>query len=580
MLSKVKNFREIFLLLGIALMALLYWLASPSMGNAVLHRDESVKAVPMPVSLPMTQGEPFVVELDVSSGFGGDFTLEIHPDDCVTRLKVNGIDLPFETYPGYCSWNNGFKLPKSEIQKHVGKDVDKFHFEMGLRNNSGLGGLTASISANSFLMGLFAVLLFLCIGGLIFSVGTRFKIDARLLLIFILGLILRVAYAQNTFFDERGHDTGGHLNYIQIVADNHHIPAADECWTCYHPPVYYIASAGVWNAFGWLGFSPQNAVKWFDFLISLVALGFGLACIRENLWGMSRYIAALLWCAWPSFILASPRIGNDILFYAMHAVVLWSCIRYIKTSLGKYLLVAVVAAAIAYWTKSTAVVSFGLVGVTVLAHTLPRFLRKLSRMEWASLAVLLVVGIVVLVRVLGGDIVANASGNDNSVLVQNNPGNFLFFDIRMFLTNPYIDPWHDELGRQFFWNYLAKTSLFGEFTLLNNDLGRWCATFASAGFLVLLGFGLRGFWKMRWTKVNVLLAAQALFFFAAMIALRLKYPYSCSNDFRYIVPVLLSCLPWVGEGIAGEESSIKLKVCGIAAVVVFVVSASVVVLKA
>ena len=112
MLVKLKKFRELVLVLCAVLAALLYWAASPSMGDAILHRGGSETAVLMPVSLSMEQGEPFVVEMDVTSGLGGDFTLDIHPDDCVTRLRVNGTDLPFQTYSGYCSWNTGFKLPK------------------------------------------------------------------------------------------------------------------------------------------------------------------------------------------------------------------------------------------------------------------------------------------------------------------------------------------------------------------------------------------------------------------------------------------------------------------------------------
>ena len=173
------------------------------------------------------------------------------------------------------------------------------------------------------------------------------------------------------------------------------------------------------------------------------------------------------------------------------------------------------------------------------------------------------------------DVVGNAGGNDNSVLVRNNPGNFLFFDLRTFLTQPYTDPWHDELGRQFFWNYLAKTSLFGEFKLLETPKGLWLASIISACFVAFVGFGLRGFWKSRWDKVQVVIAAQAFLFFAAMIALRLKYPFSCSNDFRYIVPVLLSCLPWVGNGFCGDGSSRKLRVCGWMVTLVFVVCSSI-----
>lgn len=578
-LARLMKFREVFLLLGAALMAVLFWCVSPDIDKVVLHRQGVAAETALPISMSMNEGEPFFVEMDIAPGAGSNFMLDIHPDDCVTDLRVNGVRLPYRDYPGYCSWNQGFILDKAEILKHLGKEPTRYHIEISMHNNGGLGGVNAVMKASGFLMSLLTVLFFLCVGGMLFSVGARFNIDRRLILIFFLGLLLRVGYTQATFYDERGHDVGGHVHYMKIIAEDHHIPASNECWTCYHPPVYYIASAGVWNLSNWFGGTPQDAVKWFDFLISLVALAFGIACIKNSLWGMPRYVAALLWSIWPSFILASPRLGNDILFYAMHIVALWGCIRYIKTGMGKYMLTAVIAAAAAYWTKSTAVVTFGLIGVTVLVQTLPRFLRGLSRLEWASLALLLIAGVVVLIRVLGGDVVGNAGGNDNTVLIKNLPGNFLFFDIRTFLTQPYTDPWHDNLGRQFFWNYLAKTSLFGEFKLLMTPAGQWLASLVSASFLVLLGFGLRGLWKSRWTKVQVLLAAQALFFFAAMIALRLKYPFSCSNDFRYIVPVLLSCLPWVAEGIAGDSASVKSKSLGLLAVVVFVVCSSVLIMS-
>ena len=575
MLAKLMKFRELILVLVAALAATMYWLACPVIENIVLHRQGQDTATNMPISLSMNDDELFSIEMDVMPGLGSNFKLDIHPDDCVTRLQVNGTDLPFREYPGFCSWNQGFILHKAEIERHVGKGASKYHIDMSLRNGSGLGGANIVLRCESVLMSFLTVLFFLCVGGLLFSVGGRFNIDRRLILIFFLGLLLRVGYTQATFYDERGHDTGGHISYIHLIADFHRIPAANDCWTCYHPPVYYVASAGVWTAAGWLGLTQQDAVKWFDFLISLVALAFGLACIKNSLWGMPRYIAALLWSVWPSFILASPRIGNDILFYAMHVIALWGCIRYIKTGMGKFLLMAVIAAAAAYWTKSTGAIAFGLVGLTVLMHTVPRLLRKLGRLEWAGVGLLAVVGIIVIARVLGGDVVANAAGNDGTVVVRNDPGNFLFFDIRTFLTQPYTDPWHDELGRQYFWNYLAKTSLFGEFKLLETVAGRWLASLVSASFLVMLGFGLRGLWKSKWNKVNVLLAAQALFFFAAMIMLRLKYPFSCSNDFRYIVPVLLSCLPWVAEGMAGDSASVKMKSAGILAVAVFVVCSSV-----
>ena len=571
--------REFLLIIGMTVLVILSHLCKPEIKNAVLHRGGGESSVSLPVSVSMARGERFTVDMDVTTGLAGDFFLDIHPDDCVTDLVVNGTVFPFTNYPGYCSWNRGFVLDKREIVRNLGQEAPVYHIQISLQNNGGLGGVTAVIKGGGFVLGAFSVLFFVLLGLLVFSVGARFKLDRKLILLFFIGLLLRVGYGQETFYDQRGHDVGGHVHYMRIVAEQNRIPSANECWTCYHPPVYYVLSAGVWKMSNLLECSPQNAVKWFDFLISLVALGFGLACLKSLLSGAPLVAAALLWSVWPSFILASPRLGNDILFYAMHAVALWGCLKYIRSSSGKYFIVAVLAAFIAYWTKSTAIVTFGLLGVTALVQLLSRNPRKWSRVEKVAAGLFVVASIAVACVALSHDVVGNASGNDNTVLIRNNPGNFLFFDLRTFLTQPYTDPWHDELGRQFFWNYLAKTSLFGEFKLLETAKGLWLASIISACFVALLGFGLRGLWKTRWDKAHILMGVQALLFFAAMVALRLKYPFSCSNDFRYIVPVLLSCLPWVGEGFCGEGTSRKLKIVGWSTVVLFSICSSILLLS-
>ena len=570
---------EFLLIVGMAVLVILSHLCKPEIKNAVLHRGGGESSVSLPVSVSMARGEQFTIDMDVTTGLAGDFFLDIHPDDCVTDLVVNGTVFPFANYPGYCSWNRGFVLDKREIVRNLGQEAPVYHVQISLQNNGGLGGLTAVIKGGGFVLGAFSVLFFVLLGLLVFSVGARFKLDRKLILLFFIGLLLRVGYGQETFYDQRGHDVGGHVHYMRIVAEQNRIPSANECWTCYHPPVYYVLSAGVWKMSNLLECSPQNAVKWFDFLISLVALGFGLACLKSLLSGAPLVAAALLWSVWPSFILASPRLGNDILFYAMHAVALWGCLKYIRSSSGKYFIIAVLAAFIAYWTKSTAIVTFGLLGVTALVQLLSRNPRKWSRVEKVAAGLFVVASIAVACVALSHDVVGNASGNDNTVLIRNNPGNFLFFDLRTFLTLPYTDPWHDELGRQFFWNYLAKTSLFGEFKLLETAKGLWLASIISACFVALLGFGLRGLWKTRWDKAHILMGVQALLFFAAMVALRLKYPFSCSNDFRYIVPVLLSCLPWVGEGFCGEGTSRKLKIVGWSTVILFSICSSILLLS-
>ena len=104
--------RELPLILGMALFVILSYAFSPEIKNVVLHRHGTDSATSLPVSVPMETGEIFSVEMDVSAGFASDFYLDIHPDDCVTNLVVNDVKFPFERYPGYCSWNQGFILNK------------------------------------------------------------------------------------------------------------------------------------------------------------------------------------------------------------------------------------------------------------------------------------------------------------------------------------------------------------------------------------------------------------------------------------------------------------------------------------
>ena len=61
-------------------------------------------------------------------------------------------------------------------------------------------------------------------------------------------------------------------------------------------------------------------------------------------------------------------------------------------------------------------------------------------------------------------------------------------------------------------------------------------------------------------------------FIAALMFLRIKVPYSCSNDFRYIAPVVLSFIPFVAMGVNVEGGSLKWKVLGYALVAGFVLS--------
>jgi hypothetical protein len=125
------------------------------------------------------------------------------------------------------------------------------------------------------------------------------------------------------------------------------------------------------------------------------------------------------------------------------------------------------------------------------------------------------------------------------------------------------------MGRQYFLNYLAKTSLFGEFQLLKTTAGNWLASIISISLLGLVGFALVGLWRIRWNAKTILCLTQVVMFVVAVAALRLTYPYSCSNDFRFILPVLIPCICLSVEGIFAENGSVRRRVAGVFLVLIF-----------
>ena len=111
--------------------------------------------------------------------------------------------------------------------------------------------------------------------------------------------------------------------------------------------------------------------------------------------------------------------------------------------------------------------------------------------------------------------------------------------------------------------------------MLPTATGHTLATVLSILLLVLIAFAARGFWKNRLSLVHWILLLHGIAFTGALIALRAKYPYACSADFRYILPVLLSFCPFVASGITLQDSSLKWKVLGYIGLFAFIITSSV-----
>jgi hypothetical protein len=180
-----------------------------------------------------------------------------------------------------------------------------------------------------------------------------------------------------------------------------------------------------------------------------------------------------------------------------------------------------------------------------------RSIRPFLRRAWPALALLCMAAGSTAARGLldpetrkrGHLLVGNADFITSKLAVGNGAANYLWFDVKMFVTQPYSNSWTDDAGRQYFWNYTLKTALLGDFQFdgvwLSNLAVVMAALFLAIMACVVYGALLES--KADWmTELPLpLTIAIAL---PALASLRMSIPMACSSDFRYVWPILMPSL--------------------------------------
>lgn len=550
----------------------LFLLSGASIRNVSLTRDGNAEKTALPFLIKLNDNELFTVDFDVVHSGIKSYGMKIVPDDCVDEIFVNDVSLPLKSVNGRCDYTKGFRLNEDILKSVVHDGVNHFQFKM--HNGGGPGGLNVQFTTTPSVLSLFELILAILTGSILFLwLLGRCKVNLGLSFVLLAGVLLRILLFSNLLYSQYAYDVNGHLDYVKYVAENNALPQDTTCWSCYHPPLYYVTAAVAWDVGEAMEVSKPRAVQFYSMLLSFAMLLIGFLVLRKVLAGFPLFWATLLWTLWPLCNLLSTNIGNDQLFFVGHMLCLWASLCYLKERRGGYMVVAALACFVAEWSKSTGSVTMGVFALTLLLGYFPRQSLKPTKSEVVSCVLfLLLIASIVVHRVFGDpSLVGNINTLHSGLKVGNAPGNFLYFDLKDFLMHPFTSSWSDEGGRQYFWNYALKTSLFGEFTLSKNELGRNLATIVGVSYLVMLGYGLRGFWKNRVNKACVILLAQSVAFFAALMVLRYKFPYSCSNDFRYILPVLVTFIPFIVMGVSDKALSVKTRAVGYVSVLAFVV---------
>ncbi len=525
------------------------WLVLPRM-SAVEHMASGRSG---PVTLPWvfqeaTRGNH--LDVDLRAGWLTTGRWNIIPDDHLTALRINGQEVPLATVrPGGVSdYERGFDYDLSPWLHH-GDNLLQFTLD----NYGGDGGI--SLRPRLGWRWLLPGAAFLC---WLLLLARWFGLSRGQTVVLCLVLPLLCAYIAATPWNMRQHDVtgeGGHLGYIIYIANHLALPRPDAGWTFYHPPLYYAAGALVWAWAQWLGLPGAECLQFMALGLWLVFLAASAGALRLTL-RRSRPALALATAAlglWPSGPIHGLAIGNDAALYAMAAVATWFVLRWWRGGRRRHLIGMAVFIALALLVKSNAIAlaaaAAALVGLRML---LRRHRRRLRDWLDAAMAAGIIGGGMLLSLgthvywywrgVIPNWLIANVGGLSPGLRVPVTIRAFVPLDIPVFLTSPWLDAFNDASGRGNFWNYLLRSALTGEFHF-DAAAQRYIALAWGVLLLWLLCLLLLQLRSPRWSRPAlwrdapwIVLGAAWL---ASLAALRIEAPYACSNDFRYILPVLV-----------------------------------------
>lgn len=450
--------------------------------------------------------------------------------------------------------------------------------------------LSVIFSKNIIIIG--TVLLFLFIVLFLYFSYKKSKLTEEKIVFAIIftGMILHCCYVLLSGLYERQHDEGvytgmasgqinpGHIGYIEYIYKFHKLPDMNpyELFSYYHPPLHYLLG-GIWltvlTTFGMaedLAFENLQALPLFySGLLMFVTY---LILKKVGAKGGCLYAGLFLIAMHPALTLMSGSINNDMLSTLLLACCILSTLCFIRERSLKNLIFIALSIGFGMLCKiNTAIMAFpvGLVFLMDLIEiirngdgkTVMQRIRNYILFGLTSA----VIGLSWIVRNLIRFHVKPgiSSATEASVMYTGNYSVWERIGIPAFTDWHFEFPFHPLSGDVIHntWVIMFQTSLYGEIYPMGlaGVLSVLCqiayiaaiiSAFLSA--LYFLVMQCRKFQNKRKTCIYdaAFLLTGYLIFLLSFVAFALKYPYTCSSDFRYIV----ICLIYIAVGLSDSES--------------------------
>ena len=538
--------------------------------------------------------------------------IHIVPDGCIQFLQINGarsVNLQAIIRGDLCDSTNGFDI---DLKSYLQDGTNQFQIRLTNSSNDGWFGLNITHSAYDSQYLFLLYILLLEIGALLyFFLKNQLQLPRGCVIVILLGLLLHILYLSYTPFNVRMHDVtayGGHLDYIKYVAIHWQLPEPTSGWEYFQPPLYYISTAIIYNIATNLSINSLFALQALSFAYFTVFIIFGVLILRmlcQKEWMLLTGTALLAF--WPSGIIHAVRIGNDVPYYTLSVIGVYFLLRWLVDKESKHFYLGTLFMALMIMTKSNGLilvvlfvcicllllfrkviksVSSGLLKngtdrplkcirfsspkwlyenrmhfpITQLLHF---YFKKPQLSEYIRKALLFVIIIIFalyfsLFRSINialynhqyNILDSNASRDPIALAVNNSSCNLFCFDLNTYVNQPFTNPWHNEGGRQYLWNYFLKSMLFGEFSF-SFTYAPILAIVLSMLLLQIVAFLFIGIVRSIY-KLNVPHLFMLLWLFLSLLSLlyfRYTNPFAPNQDFRYIFPMIIPLIYFYLTGI-------------------------------
>lgn len=404
--------------------------------------------------------------------------------------------------------------------------------------------------------------------------------------ILFLGMLFRCSYVVLSGLYERQHDEGvytgiatdfvnpGHIGYTEYIYKFRKLPDMNpyELFSYYHPPLHYVLS-GLWlillTSFGMpeevafenLQVLPLFYSGLFMYLIYLILK-------RVNAKGMALYAGLLLAAFHPALTIMAGSVNNDMLSTLLLAACILFTLSWIKNKSTKTLIPIALSIGFGMLCKiNTAVIAFpvGLIFLLDFIAALRTRNRSVIRRNISGYCIFGVLSAVtglswitrnfLLFHVKPGI----SSATESSIMYTGSYSLWERIGLPAFADWHFAFPFHPLSGDVIhnIWVIMFQTSLYAE--VFPTELTGLPLLLCQLAYIGAILFGTASgifFLVMQIMKCRqktgreeaIFLSAGYLTFIASFIVFAVKYPYTCSSDFRYIVICLIYTAIGLSEG--------------------------------